>query len=87
MKNPKLSLHYLRIHAKVWRRLWSEIPNRLRDIIAADVEHTSDEYQWFESKVADDSRRLYEDENYYSNQPETFRYPKRETEREWSTTC
>jgi hypothetical protein len=72
------SLHYLRIHAKVWRRLWSEIPNRMRDIIAADTEHRTEQYKWFESKVEDDARRLYEDPNYFDNAEYTFRIAKHE---------
>ena len=72
------SKHYWRIHARVAKRLWADIPLRIRDIIANDVEHTSDEYQWFDTKVAMDAQRLYEDSSYYDNNEFTFRVPRTE---------
>jgi hypothetical protein len=65
--------HYWRIHARVAKRLWSDIPLRTREIIANDVEHTTDEFQWFTTKVALDTQRLFEDSAYYDNNEFTFR--------------
>lgn len=65
-------MHYWRHHARVARRLWSDIPQRLRDTIAADAEHTTEEYKWFAAKVDADSTRLYEDPLHWDNQEFTF---------------
>lgn len=53
--------HYLRIHRRVTRRLWVDLPLRQRDIIAADDLHITEEYKWFAAKVDADTQRLYED--------------------------
>ena len=70
--------HYLRIHRRVCRRAWLELPSNMKHIIANDVNHTSDEYKWFENKVNADTQRLYEDPNYYDNAEYTFRIPANE---------
>lgn len=75
MKKP---LHYWRIHQRVCRRVFFDLPDSVRDVIAADSDHESLEYKWFEKKVADDTQRLFEDPQYYDNDPLTFRYDKRE---------
>jgi hypothetical protein len=67
--------HYLRIHRRVARRLWTDLSQRQRDIIAADDLHATDEFKWFEAKVNTDALRLYEDPAYYDNQEHTFRIP------------
>ena len=72
------SLHYQRIHAKVAKRLWTDLSVRQRDEIASDTTHTGETFRWFEKKVADDAQRLYEDPSYYDNLDSSFRYPKHE---------
>jgi len=72
------SLHYRRIHAKVAKRLWTDLSVRQREDIANDVEHTGETFRWFDKKVAEDAQRLYEDPSYYDNLDATFRYPKHE---------
>ena len=74
----KLSLHFNRIHARVCRRLWSDIPVRTREIIANDILHESQEYQWFNSKVMTDAIRLWEDPAYYDNSDFSFRVSRTE---------
>lgn len=64
-------LHYLRIQRRVIRRLLLELPPSIRDIIANDVEHKTEQYKWFDKKVKADALRLYEDANYYDNQVHT----------------
>ena len=70
----QLSKHFWRIHARVAKRLWSDLPIATREVIAADVEHTTQTFQWFDTKVKADATRLYEDENYYDNAEFTFRH-------------
>lgn len=66
--------HWRNIHRKVCRRLWSEIDQWLRDIIANDTAHTTSQYRWFETKVNADTERLFQDPEYYFNQPDTFKH-------------
>jgi hypothetical protein len=73
-------LHYWRIHARVARRLWTDISQRTRDAIAYDVEHTGEQFKWFASKVDADTQRLFEDASYYDNLEATFRYPRYQSE-------
>ena len=70
------SKHYERIHARVAARLWKDIPIHLRDIIANDSDHLTDEFKWFADKTHADATRLYEDPTYYDNEEFTFRVPK-----------
>lgn len=67
------SNHYRTIHKRVQNRVWQDLPQETRDIIAADDLHTSEAYRWFEAKVEADALRLYEDPNYYSNDLWSFR--------------
>lgn len=73
-----MTAHYWRIHARVTKRLWTDLPVDVRDVIAADVAHVTPEFEWFDNKVKADTLRLYEDANYYDNLQETFKYPKTE---------
>lgn len=73
MKNGKTE-HFWRIHARVTKRLLSDLPLKIQDVIASDS--LADESKWFEAKVLTDATRLYEDESYYDNAPETFRIPR-----------
>lgn len=70
------SMHYWRIHAKVTKRLWTDINHRLRDAIAFDVDHSGEEFKWFQAKVDADTQRLYEDPSYFDNEPSSFKYSK-----------
>lgn len=76
MKNGKTN-HFWRIHARVAKRLLSDLPLKIQDVIASDS--LADESKWFEAKVMTDATRLYEDESYYDNAPETFRIPRTES--------
>lgn len=67
--------HFWRIHQRVLRRVWQELPDITRDQIANDVLHDTELYKWFDAKVNSDALRLYEDEAYYDNQEWTFRIP------------
>ena len=72
-----MSAHYWRIHGRVTRRLWSDLPERIRHIIASDVAHETPEFQWFEKKVNEDALVLFNDPDYYDNDPWTFKVSKR----------
>ena len=72
------SAHFWRIHARVAKRAWADLPLKTRDIIAADAEHETPEYKWFEAKLVADVTRLYEDPSYYDNDPFTFGHNKHE---------
>jgi hypothetical protein len=65
--------HYWQIHAKVCKRLWTDLPRQTREIIADD--NLSGAAVWFANKVHADTLRLYEDPEYYLNQKERFTYP------------
>jgi hypothetical protein len=74
-KNPYAqSLHYRRIHARVWRAAWSNLQGKVRNVISQDSLHVSQEYAWFENKVEQDANRIFEDSNYYDNDPLTFKF-------------
>lgn len=64
--------HYWRIHARVTRRVWADTPRHVRDVIAADSDHTTEEFRWFDKKVGEDTKRLFEDPNYYDNAEFSF---------------
>ena len=68
------SLHFQRIHARVWRRVWLDLPLHTREVIANDTLHETTAFKSFENKVMNDARLLYEDPNYYDNLPNTFKY-------------
>ena len=76
MKNG-MPEHYWRIHKRVATRLLTETPPMVRTIIAADVEHETPEFKWFEKRVTEDAQRLFNDEGYYDNDPERFRHSMR----------
>lgn len=69
-------MHYWRINARVARRVWTDCPGYIRDIIANDTTKSSEAYKWFVKKVDDDTNYLYLDADYYDNNPDTFMYPR-----------
>lgn len=77
MKNGKPE-HYWRIHARVSRRLLSDVPPHIQDAIASGF--GAAEQEWFTKKVESDATRLFEDPSYYDNDPATFRTPLSEDE-------
>jgi len=77
MKNG-MPEHYWRIHARVARRILTDLPERVRHVIAHDEDHETEEYKWFEKKVTEDALRLFEDPQYYDNLVFTFTYSKHE---------
>lgn len=68
--------HYWRIHGRISRRLLTDLPLRVREIIANDAAHITEEYKWFEAKVKVDAIAQFEDPTHYDNQEYTFRVPK-----------
>jgi hypothetical protein len=68
--------HYWRIHARVARRVLSDLPEPIRHVIANDALHESEDFKWFEKKVTEDAVRLFEDPSYYDNSQDSFRYPR-----------
>lgn len=76
MKNG-MPEHYWRIHKRVTLRVWQDTPAKVRDIIASDSAHETQESQWFAKKVDEDARRLFEDPGYYDNDLFTFKVAKR----------
>jgi hypothetical protein len=78
MKNGKTN-HFWRIHQRVMRRMWQDLSTYTQDIIANDVDHTTEEFKWFEAKALADATRLYEDEAYHDNNIWTFKAPQRES--------
>ena len=69
-------LHYWRIHARVTRRVWSDMTIAQREVVAADDTQTSDISKWFVNKVNADTQRLFEDPAYYDNDPYSFKVPR-----------
>jgi hypothetical protein len=80
MKNGKPE-HYWRIHARVARRILTDLPEIVRHGIAHDDSHTSEDYKWFAKKVNEDTERLFQDGTYYDNCEFTFRIAKGESVR------
>lgn len=77
MKNG-MPEHYWRIHNRVAKRMMLDTPESIRHIIANDAAHETEQYKWFEKKLNEDARRLFEDPAHYDNAEFTFRYPKNE---------
>lgn len=69
---PRKCMHYWRIHARVTRRILTDLPERLRYEIANDSSHESESFKWFDKKVAEDTSRLFLDPTYYDNSQFTF---------------
>ena len=65
----KLPKHFFDINRSVVRALWSRIDDYTRDAVAAGNNSIA---SWFNRKVMEDSYFLYQDENYWRNQPEFF---------------
>jgi hypothetical protein len=55
-----------------------DTPEYVRHIIANDALHVTPEYQWFEKKLNEDAKRLFEDPSYYDHSIESWKYPKHE---------
>jgi hypothetical protein len=72
-KSSYLPLHFWRIHSKVARRIWGDLPDNIRDVIADDSLHTTEEFKWFDNKTMEDSMRLFMDPSYYDNESFTFK--------------
>lgn len=70
-----MTQHYWRIHRKVCLREWRSLDIRSRSIIAEDVNHKSREFKDFENLVNSETERLYFDQDYYYNDPYTFKRP------------
>jgi len=66
--------HYRAIHQKVCSVLWGELPSYIKMIVANDVEQTSFTYRNFISHVNSETDLIYNDPDFYYNQPETFKY-------------
>jgi hypothetical protein len=71
--SSRLPFHFWRIHAKVIRRIWGDLPDSIRDTIVDDSLHTTEEFKWFNNKVMEDAMRLFVDPSYYDNDPFTFK--------------
>lgn len=69
-----MSNHFLNIHKFVLTRLWDNLSNETREIIAGDPD--SESCKWFTEKVNRDATKLYEDGDYKYNSKETFQYPR-----------
>lgn len=74
MANKSKSQHYWAIHRKVTQREWRNLNGSVRDIIAADAEHKTHTYKEFEKFVNSETERLYNDPEFYMNEPFTFRH-------------
>lgn len=64
--------HYLWIHKKVEAAAFQRLPQRVRDVIANDALHVTEEFRWFIAHVQNDAKRLYEDPAWWGNQKEVF---------------
>ena len=78
-KFSEMPLHYQRIHRAVAQRLWTDLTDRQRFIIANDVNHVTEEFNWYANKVEKDALRLFEDPTWHGNAEFTFRIPKHES--------
>lgn len=62
-------MHFLAIHKKVVKRMWGNLSRYERDLIASSPEEAA----IFENRTVAEATRLYEDENFYYNNPYTFK--------------
>ncbi len=66
MKNGK-SEHFWRIHRRVMQRVWGELSDSQRDLIAGDK--TSNEHQWFVTRVNNEAEKVYNDPASFPGNP------------------
>lgn len=66
------SQHWLKIHRIVLRRMWGNLTNESRDIVASDTLGLSETTKWFNAQVENETNRLYEDGDFSYNNPFTF---------------
>lgn len=68
------SLHWLKINRIVQRRMWGNLSDESRDIVASDVFGLSETTKWFNAQVENETNRLYEDSDFSYNNLFTFAY-------------
>lgn len=72
---PTKSQHYWAIHKKVVSRELRNLNAKFRTTLALDVDHSTREFREFEAFVTAETQRLYEDPEYWFNDPYSFRTP------------
>jgi hypothetical protein len=71
------SLHYDKILKQVVNRLWDTLPDRERQIIAGDWAVNGEQTElskWFSRVVTSETLAKYEDEEYWQNDWDSFKY-------------
>ena len=63
---------------RVTNRMWDTLPDRERYIIAADANHETDLFKWFNATVLAEAKSKFESVTYWMNQPDTFKYAQHE---------
>lgn len=61
MKNFDLYKKYWNIHKQVTIRFWDNLPNYVREVIAADIENTSKSLDYFSKAVGRETERLFKE--------------------------
>ena len=65
--------HWWAIHAKVAHYVWGGLDDKTRDIIVNDIGNNSYALKNFQRYVDSETERLFLDDQYYFNNPRTFR--------------
>ena len=77
-----VSQHYGKIYRRVFEGEWAKLDTRTRDIIAMDVDKDTREARRFTALINSITERLYNDPEYFFNDPFTFKVPYRLDETE-----
>jgi hypothetical protein len=72
-----VSQHYGKIYRRVFEGEWAKLDGRTRDIIAMDVDKDTREARRFTALINSITERLYNDPEYFFNDPFTFKVPYR----------
>lgn len=67
-------MHFWKIHARVCKRIWAELDSSVKAVVAADADHETFEFRSFNRGVDMEAERLFQNPNYFMNDPFTFKY-------------
>ena len=74
MTKTNKTLHWLKIHRIALRRMWGNLSDESREIVASDTLGLSETLKWFNTQIENETNRLYEDPDFSYNSPYTFQH-------------
>jgi hypothetical protein len=65
--------HFWDLHRIFARQLWDSLSVSSREIIANDVDHSSEMFKYFEASVMSETRQVFLNEEHKLNNPDRFK--------------